>query len=142
MEGVRLEGVGELQAKIKELKGNLGNNKIEESLLDGATEIADEMRRLAPEGPTGKLKRSIISKLLSRIGDNPRTALAGVNRKKAPHAHLVEFGTVERVQKTTGRRTGHMPAHPFVRPAADANINRIYKEIVDKLEYLAYLVGK
>lgn len=31
-------------------------------------------------------------------------------------AHWFEFGTGERVQKTTGRRTGRMPATPFFWP--------------------------
>lgn len=37
----------------------------------------------------------------------------------APHAHLVEFGTGPRRQKTTGRSTGIMPAQPMLRPAWD-----------------------
>jgi hypothetical protein len=37
----------------------------------------------------------------------------------APHAHLYEFGTGPRVQASTGRATGAMPARPFLRPAWD-----------------------
>ena len=39
----------------------------------------------------------------------------------APHAHLYEFGTGPRVQASTGRFVGAMPARPFMRPAWDAN---------------------
>jgi len=35
------------------------------------------------------------------------------------HGLFVERGTGPRVQKTTGRRTGSMPARPFLRPAFD-----------------------
>jgi hypothetical protein len=36
---------------------------------------------------------------------------------KAPHAYLVEFGTVERFQKTRGNKSvGASPAKPFVYP--------------------------
>jgi hypothetical protein len=38
----------------------------------------------------------------------------------APHAHLVEYGTVERFHKG-GKSVGVMPANPFVRPAWDAS---------------------
>jgi hypothetical protein len=38
-------------------------------------------------------------------------------RQKWFHGLFVELGTGPRVQKTTGRRTGSMPASPFLRPA-------------------------
>jgi HK97 gp10 family phage protein len=40
-----------------------------------------------------------------------------------PHAHLVEFGTGERHHKS-GKSTGVMPAHPFVRPAFDHGVDQ------------------
>ena len=38
----------------------------------------------------------------------------------APHAHLVEFGTVDRFHKGSGKSVGAMPMNPFMRPAFDA----------------------
>lgn len=43
----------------------------------------------------------------------------GLRQPFSPLAHLLEFGTTERTQKTTGRYTGRMPAQPFMRPALD-----------------------
>jgi HK97 gp10 family phage protein len=41
----------------------------------------------------------------------------GPRRPKGYKAHWFEFGTVGRVQKTTGRYVGKMKATPFMRPA-------------------------
>lgn len=52
---------------------------------------------------------------------NPRQFQASVDigpSKEAPHAHLVEFGTVPRFHKS-GKFVGSMPPDPFVRPAWD-----------------------
>lgn len=51
---------------------------------------------------------------------------------KAPHAHLVEFGTAPRKQKN-GKSTGTMPAEPFIRPAFDAGKDRAIATIRDGL---------
>lgn len=45
--------------------------------------------------------------------------LVGLRKPFSPLAHLFEFGTDERAQKKTGRRTGVMPAVPFLRPVLD-----------------------
>lgn len=41
----------------------------------------------------------------------------------APHAHLVEFGHVLVTPK--GKVVGHVPAHPFLRPAVESVIGRV-----------------
>lgn len=40
-----------------------------------------------------------------------------------PHAHLVEFGHVQVTPK--GKVVGHVPAHPFLRPAVEKTIANI-----------------
>ena len=73
--------------------------------------IAEEARRLAPQGPTGNLKRGIIARVnkVSAQFMGVGSAYVGVDYHIAPHAHLVEFGA----------RGGEMPAQPFMRPAID-----------------------
>lgn len=80
----------------------------------GADIIADEARRLAPEGPTGNLKRGIVARV-DKVhtefgGGHEGHAYVSVNYKIAPHAHLVEYGA----------RGGEMPANPFMRRAQEA----------------------
>lgn len=49
----------------------------------------------------------------------------GAGDTKGWDGHWWEFGTAERIQKTTGRKTGRMTAQPFFFPAFRANRRRI-----------------
>lgn len=73
-----------------------------------AREFYDEARERVPV-QTGKL-RDAIYRTLSRDNTTPGRAVYHVswNKRKAPHGHLVEFGT------------SRAPAHPFLRPAYEA----------------------
>ncbi|MDH4319949.1 MAG: HK97 gp10 family phage protein [Desulfobulbaceae bacterium] len=105
----------------------------------GADIVAEEARRLAPGGPTGNLRRGIVSridnvKVLFGSGGKAGHAYVGINYNIAPHAHLVEFGTAGARTPTKKkylkmvidgqvifrRVAGPMPAKPFLRPAIDA----------------------
>jgi HK97 gp10 family phage protein len=79
-----------------------------ESILKQAQFIRDRIREKAPQGETGNLKRSVIAKVLPERANWPHLAIAGIDRKIAPHAGLVEYG-----------HAGPHPAppHPFFRPA-------------------------
>lgn len=99
----------------------------------------------------GALKRAI--KVFSEKGSKDVSRLrVGVDYKIAPHAHLVEFGTGERKQGTSsrknrtiikkwgGRRTGKMPAFPFMRPAFESTKERVLQAFVEKIQ--TYLITK
>lgn len=78
--------------------------------------IAEEARRLAPEGKTGNLKRGIVSRI-NKVAEHfmgVGAAYVGVDYHIAPHAHLVEFGHF------IGFSNNWVPANPFMRPAIDA----------------------
>lgn len=131
---MRIEGMADLEKQLKDLEKSLNPDKVEPILLDGAKDLAAAMKANAPKGPTGNLKKSIKAKLLKQYAGHP-AAGAGVDRKKAPHAHLVEYGTAQRHQKS-GKSTGTMPSKPFLRPAWDANKERITGNIIDGLKGL------
>jgi len=128
---------------LRDLAKALPNDKMEPIMMEGAKVIAADARRRAPMGPTGNLKKSIITKFLKQIKNYPRTAMAAVNQRKAPHAHLVEFGSPGRYKKKNkagakrhypmGTYFGPMPAHPFWRPAIDTNWKRVETDIINKL---------
>lgn len=134
---MHLEGVDRLEARVKQIMLSADDaDKVEPVLLKAADVIADSARSKAPEGPTGNLKRGIRSTLLRRLLGRP-AAGAGVDYAIAPHAHLVEFGTSARHQKS-GKYTGIGPAKPFLRPAIDESkesvmeiIRRGIKEIIE-----------
>lgn len=50
-------------------------------------------------------------------------------RSKAPHAHLYEYGTVQRFTASTGANRGTMPAKPTFVPAAVRARQRMQREL-------------
>ena len=126
---VEIQGKKEFEATLRNLVKALPAEKVEPVMLAGAKVIAQDIRRRA----IGNIKKAVVAKLLKKIGNWPRSAMAAINNRKAPEAHLIEFGTSRRYQKTTGRYTGIGPAKPFFRPAVDSNFQRVYRDIRDKL---------
>jgi HK97 gp10 family phage protein len=90
--------------------------------LRAAAVLVREAKRLAPYDPGRKKGTHLRDAIFLGPGDPQRPdVLAGVNRKKAPHAHLVEFGTV----KWRGK--------PYWRPALAATKEQIQKIIAEGL---------
>jgi HK97 gp10 family phage protein len=123
----------ELERQLKDLQKQLGPDKVEPVLYEAAQDLAEAMKVKVPKH-TETLRNAITAKKLKRY-ENNAAAGAGVDRKKAPHAHLVEYGTGERYHKS-GKSVGVMPAKPFVRPAWDTNKDRIVRKVVDDLKGL------
>ena len=123
---VKMEGLDELTKALEKLAKGLHPDDVEPILNQGAKIIAEAMRGKVPV-KTGALKKSIKTKKLKRLGAQPAPSIAAIDRKKAPHAHLVEFG-----------HGGPQPAppHPFFRPAVDENENRVYKHVEDGIKTL------
>ncbi|MEY2690707.1 MAG: hypothetical protein RL375_4907, partial [Pseudomonadota bacterium] len=98
--------------------------------------VAERARAAAPVGPTGRLKRNIYAMIIA-----PGRALIGAKygAGKAPHAHLVEYGTQQRQFRkgphkatiggrvVTVRHAGRMPASGFFKRALAAS-----KALVDR----------
>lgn len=104
-----LEGVPELAAALRKVARDVeADEVIDRALMPAAEMLRDAIRARAPVR-TGKLRDAVFA----GRGDPRRdpfgpTVLYGVNERKAPHAHFLEFGT------------SRAPAHPFVRPAVAA----------------------
>ncbi len=137
-------GFEEAQANIEKCIQSLSPEEVEPVLLEGAQIIADAARSKAPQGKTGNLKASIESKLLPRRPGSV-AAIAAVNYRKGPHAHLVEFGHINwrggNRRKGKGLQIGNRkgksyftPAHPFMRPAWDENIDKVSEGIITDLK--------
>ena len=136
---IDVRGLEEAPRKIRSILSAVTSEDVENVLLQGARIVRDEAKRRAPVGPTGNLKRSLKAKKGKRRGKLFATAFAAVDRKIAPHAHLVEYGTGPRRQKTTGRYTGQMPAIPFFRPAVDATKDQVARTVN---QGIARLIGR
>jgi len=120
----KIEGILETASKLKQLSDSLKGKAMGDNLLKQAQMIADDARDRAPLGPTGNLKRSLHARLLSDKLRFPKVAIAAVDRKIAPHAHLIEFGTSK------------MSARPFFRPAVDSHAGKVIDNIRDGAENL------
>lgn len=115
----KIEGVLETVKALDKVSNSIKGKMLGKTLLKQAEIIAEDARDRAPLGPTGNLKRSLHAKLLDEKTRFPTVAIAAVDRKIAPHAHLVEFGTVK------------MSARPFFRPAVDSHASKVIGNIKD-----------
>ncbi len=126
---ITITGAEDLRVSMNKLLSEL-KDATEEGVDESAERLAEVVRRNAPEGPTGRLKRSVgIKKLPDRFG-YPPTTLVGLDYGIAPHQHLVEFGTGPRHHKS-GKSVGSMPASGFFRKSLEQAgyiVDIIYKK--------------
>ncbi len=127
LQGVQIEGEEELLRKFRKLGDAVKGSQPERLFLRAAKSIRDAARDAAPEGPTGNLKAGIVARILDRKGRKVAPAMVGINFRRAPHAHLLEFGTVK------------MSPRPFFRQAVINTQQRVndiiakgFKRIIDK----------
>lgn len=85
-----------------------------ESVAEGVA--ADARATAAFADKTGTLRKSISARK-SKYPDGGAIVVA-----TAPHAHLIEYG---HVLVKDGKTVGHVPAHPFLRPALEKSISAI-----------------
>ena len=98
-----------------------------DEILDRLASLAvDKIRANAKQfnTNTGILKRRIKKK---RSKYNEHSCIAGA---MAPHAHLLEYG---HALVRNGQVYGHVPAHPFVRPAEEAVKKEVMQVVKDVL---------
>ncbi|AQU06105.1 HK97-gp10 family putative phage morphogenesis protein [Dehalococcoides mccartyi] len=142
---IKLEGQAELQQTILKLSKSVQSDKVEPILFDAAKMVKTEIKSRVPID-TGRLKKAVIAKKLKRRDNyKPAPSIAGIDRKKAPHAHIVEFGSAGRYAKKgkhKGRYFGPMPAKPYFRPAWDTTRDKALNQIKTGLEKQIESVAK
>lgn len=90
-------------------------------VAQAARRLGERVRAAYPRGPTGRLRGQIVVSLAPRQSSDPVLRTYRV-RAFAPHVHIYEHGTRERVDPTRrNARRGRSPAHGpiFARLAAD-----------------------
>jgi len=118
---MQIQGLRELKRDLRRLGQEVGSVVIADALDEGAEIFESAIRRRAPVR-RGVLRDSFVVRQSKR---NRHSSLyrkgiyrAGVGwRKSGSHAMPVEFG--HRIVRG-GKVVGHVPAHPFIRPAFDA----------------------
>jgi len=121
--GIYLKGLDTLERKCNQIMKEVSKEKTK-LLLKEARVVRDRIKSKAPKGPTGNLKKAVYAKAYAETTSSPAVAFAGIRPKKAPHAHLVEYG-----------HGGPHPAppHPFFRPALDEVMPKIKEDIAKEL---------
>lgn len=81
-------------------------------------------------GPTGNLVRSIGNKT-GKSKENPQIFVGARIGKgyKGHHAHWIELGTTDRIQKSTGRRVGKIKADPIVKRSYESTHELVAKNL-------------
>lgn len=123
MEGnLQLHGFKELDALLKELPDEMAKKVLEQTVRAGGKIVLDAAKQKVPVR-TGRLRNSLVIKKDSgafrRFGSVKYLVGANLSARRgltAPHAHLVEFGTVK------------MSARPFLEPAFQENKDAIITE--------------
>jgi HK97 gp10 family phage protein len=119
-----IEGMARVNEILEQMTKCFPKDDVEKVSNSAARIITKAAKEKAPYDEKREegthLRDAIKTKKLKRIGTNPAPSIAAIDRKKAPHAHLVEYGHVV-TNKKGGEVLGFAPAHPFFRPAVDEN---------------------
>jgi len=150
------EGYENAQRKIQFLQQAVRDVATRKATIAAARVLVDEEKQLAPildertakstASLPGSLKESI-DLVVKKEKDSFVTAFIGPKHGKGRAAHLIEFG--HRLVKGGGSRigrsgrfegsghvVGHVPAHPFLRPAFDAKWQAMlaaFNEVMEQL---------
>lgn len=122
-QSIYLKGIEELERNTNRLLKEVHSGETA-LLLEQARLVRDRIKQKAPLGPTGNLKKATYASALPETTTGNAVAFAGIRPRKAPHGHLLEFGTVK------------MRPHPFVRPAWDEMKEEVRKNIKEGLKRL------
>jgi len=83
------------------------------AIAQGTNLIRDDAKRRCPYGRTRLTGVHLVDTIRARMKKGAAEGYVAAGGKEAPHAHLVENGTVR------------MQAQPFMRPAFDENIGAV-----------------
>ena len=108
----KVEGLPQLLRALRDLPKKEAKRVARKAVTAATTPALKAMRKEAPVGETKNLRKAVMRRMRTYAGG--LLAVLGTAFKRAPHDHLVEDGTGERVSKKTGKSTGKMPPDPFV----------------------------
>jgi len=117
---------GELESILNNLHNEIKLKVTRLAVAAGARIIRDSAKSLAPFNPYRSsgvhLKDAIVISRIRSTNDVHIIGTRSKGKKAAPHAHLLEFGTVK------------MSPQPFLRPASEVSAEAAINEIIKKLE--------
>jgi len=125
---ITVKGIPEFERRAKEVVERMNSEGMQDRLMPAAMMVRDLARRLVGIGHGNKNGKHLQDAIFAvkgkratgrmvsfaaalRNGEEGPSVIVGVDRKREPEAHLVEYGH-------GGPHPA--PAHPFMRPAAQA----------------------
>lgn len=131
---IRIEGMADLERALRELRSattarRIGRKASEEALQPVLAAAKAAAPRSSVGGKhyadtiavSGRLNRSQAKEERRTPGIRQQDVIIRYVGSSSPLAHLIEFGTGGRRQKSTGRFTGAMPPQPHLRTAWEEN---------------------
>ncbi|UIJ43722.1 HK97 gp10 family phage protein [Sphingomonas cannabina] len=140
---VRVDGLKDLDASLGELPKATARNVLRRTGLAALVPFVDAVKRLAPvdepsatpDRPAGKYRDSWhtgtrLNKNQARQARKEGKSFVEVYAgTDDPLGILLEYGTGEREQKSTGRETGNVDPHPHGRPAWDETSGQVLENV-------------
>jgi hypothetical protein len=106
---IGIEGIPEIKANIAKVLDRALGEKAKKVFMRAAMISVKEIRDLAPYDPLRKRGTHLRDAVFADYGDPKKpNVIVGVNPKKAPHGHWLEYGNVR------------MKAKPYFRPGVNA----------------------
>ena len=121
---VRIRGEKDVIRQLKRLEDSVRKEVIKAELEEAAEVIVADAKRRAPSPTVADGIQVLNTEVESSGTVTTEVGLPG-GRRPWFYGLFIERGTGPRVQKKTGRRTGSMPARPFLRPAFDAQKSNV-----------------
>ena len=136
------ENIAEVINSLKAMGVEIDNPDLQRMLKAQALPIIQTAQNLAPKD-SGDLAKSI-GFITGKDKDNKTKVLIGL-RKEYYNNYLgvmFEYGTVSRIQQSTGRYTGIIQARPFMRPALDQNAGKVTDGIINGVDKILSKLAK
>jgi HK97 gp10 family phage protein len=116
---VKITGIAEVQKMLAEAPKNIVMLGFGRALNAGINVIAAAVAERVPV-KEGELAAALVTEVV--VDANARGGIASVGFGKMGHrANWVEYGHRMVTHKPGKKQVGDVPAHPFMRPAADAS---------------------
>ena len=123
---VEIKGMDKLNKEIDKIV-----QEMRDDLQMGTDEAANAVAAIIRSNAPGSISEAVETRPLPQKEGYPEVTMVGVNYNKAPHAHLVEFGTGPRYH-ASGKYVGQMPAQPFFRRSIDGARGLIKNRIEER----------
>jgi HK97 gp10 family phage protein len=138
----KVEGLKDLEAALLGLGKSTGKSVLRRVLMAGGKPIQEVAEAKAPVRTDpdsvvtyngGKVRRAGTAKALVQIGTRLTRSQARLAKKAGKSTVEVHVGTRDPISRLQEHGTEDMPAHPFMRPAWDANKGEALEIIKDRL---------